>query len=209
MGGLEPHLGSDAHLYGYWNEEVALAQARWMLANDDHKTAAKHLESLIELSGDKQRTGTLVQALILQSLAFEGQAQAERALRSLDRALHLAEPSGYVRTFIDEDPTMANLLARMTDNGYAALLLQAMNATLTTLPASTQAITYPALIEALSDRELQILRLMAGRLSNREIADELYLATTTIKWYSRQIYRKLGVHGRRKAAERGRALGLI
>ncbi len=63
--------------------------------------------------------------------------------------------------------------------------------------------------EPLSDRELQILRLMAARLSNPEIAAELLLATTTIKWYARQIYSKLGVSGRRTAVERARELDLI
>jgi LuxR family maltose regulon positive regulatory protein len=206
---LKPHLGADAHLYGYWNEEVGLAQARWMLANDDHTTLADHLDALIASSEDNQRNGTLIQSLILKSLVSERQGQAGKALGLLERALHLAEPSGYVRTFIDEGPRMANLLSRPTGNSYAARLLQTMNTTPAHQPASSQRTTHPALVEALSDRELQILRLMAGRLSNNEIANELYLATTTIKWYSRQIYRKLGVHERREAAERGRALGLI
>lgn len=127
----------------------------------------------------------------------------------MEQALTLAKPNGYVRLFADEGEAMARLLNQLPGHPYTPYLLQEMNPAEHPLSRPLSTAPVETLAEPLTDRELQIFCLMAARLSNREIAEELYLATTTIKWYSRQIYSKLGVNGRRQAVESARELAIL
>jgi LuxR family maltose regulon positive regulatory protein len=127
---------------------------------------------------------------------------------SLERALTLAEPEGYVRLFIGEGPPMARLLAEAADRGvmadYAGRLLSVFDGESQIASPDSQ-----PLIEPLSDRELEVLHLIAQGLSNREIAERLYLALSTVKGHNRVIYGKLGVQRRTEAVARARELGLL
>ena len=128
---------------------------------------------------------------------------------SLERALALAEPEGYVRVFVDEGIPMARLLseaaARSRMRGYATQLLAAFSAGQSRSPSRTP----QPLIEPLSGRELEVLQLIAQGLSNQEIAERLYLALSTVKGHNRIIFDKLQVERRTEAVARARELGLI
>jgi LuxR family maltose regulon positive regulatory protein len=137
-------------------------------------------------------------------------------LSSLQQAFSLAEPEGYCRTFIDHGPPMQQLLQQAHTRGiapdYVAQLLAVFPAgeqgsSLSPPHPSTSA--PPPLVEPLKERELSILRFMAAGLSNREIAEELYLSPNTVKWYGSQIYGKLGVKKRAEAVDRAHELGIL
>jgi LuxR family maltose regulon positive regulatory protein len=130
----------------------------------------------------------------------------EQALMTLQQALSLAEPEGYRRTFIDHGLPMQKMLqqtaAQSITPEYVAHLLAVF-------PDFQKDEPTQNLVEPLNEREQSILRLMAAGLSNREIAEELYLATNTVKWYCSQIYGKLGVRKRAEAVDRAHELGIL
>ena len=160
--------------------------------------------------------GSVIEILVLQALAHEAQGNIPLALAPLERALALAEPEGYVRIFVDEGLPMAHLLSAAATQGmmpdYIGQLLAVFEAeaqkredTSYLSPAS------PAqpLIEPLSQRELEVLQLIAQGLSNREISERLFLALSTVKGHNRNIYGKLQVQRRTEAVARARELGLL
>ena len=126
----------------------------------------------------------------------------------------LAEPGGFLRTFVREGPPMARLLYEAVKRGiapdYARRLLAAFPVALAEQAAPPETrISNAALVEPLSERELEVLQLIAEGLTNREIASRLYLALNTVKAHTRNIYGKLGVHNRTQAVARARALGIL
>ncbi|KPV49953.1 hypothetical protein SE17_29720, partial [Kouleothrix aurantiaca] len=172
------------------------------------------------------RVGSVIEILLLQALAHEAHGDLHSALAPLARALALAEPEGYVRLFVDEGAPMAALLAQSVERRaqndsirvYAERLLSAFpevqsdrsqraqnnaSALGSTLERSH------ALVEPLSEREREVLRLIAEGLSNQELAARLYLSPHTIKVHTRNIYGKLGVTSRTQALARARALGIL
>jgi LuxR family maltose regulon positive regulatory protein len=160
--------------------------------------------------------GSVIEILVLQALAHEAQGDIPAALVPLERALTLAEPEGYVRIFVDEGAPMAQLLseaaARRIMPDYTAKLLAAFDAEGRTHPDDSPRLAAAAsqpLVEPLSDRELEVLRLIAQGLSNREISERLFLAVITIKGHNRNIFRKLQVRRRTEAIARARELSLL
>jgi LuxR family maltose regulon positive regulatory protein len=143
---------------------------------------------------------------VLQALARQAREDIPAALASLQRALTLAEPEGYVRIFVDEGPPMASLLRAAAKQGtarnYVRRLLAAVNKTENSMPASQ------GLIEPLSARELDVLRLLGTDLDGPEIARELVVSLNTMRTHTKNIYAKLGVNNRRAAVRRARELGL-
>ncbi|GAB4444588.1 MAG: LuxR C-terminal-related transcriptional regulator [Chloroflexi bacterium OHK40] len=157
------------------------------------------------------RIGSQIEILLLQSLAHEALGDSGQARIPLQRALALAEPEGYVRLFADEGAPLARLLERMHDEGgrmknYLRLLLDVVGKQLDAHPSSF--IPQP-LIEPLTAREREVLRLIAEGLSNQELAARLHLSPQTVKVHTRNIYSKLGVASRTQAVARGRALGFL
>ena len=154
--------------------------------------------------------GWLIRSLALKALGLQALNDVDRALASLQQALCLAEPEDYLRTFIDYGPPMQQLLQQAAAQGicpaYVSKLLDAFPGLRSKSKIQNPK---PKVIEVLNERELSILRLMAAGLSNREIADELYLSVNTIKWYSSQIYGKLGVRRRTEAVDRAHELGIL
>jgi len=132
----------------------------------------------------------------------------------LERALALAGPEGYVRIFLDHGPPMAHLLYEALSRGIAPETVQRLLAALpleepgpAASPGGPDGKT--GLIEPLSEREIEVLRLIAEGLTNKEISARLFLSTNTVKAHSRNIYGKLGVVNRTQAGARGRELGLV
>jgi LuxR family maltose regulon positive regulatory protein len=201
----------------YLRELAYLARARGLMAGVQgaglsQEEALRKVLVLLEQTGQGAmaagRVANNIEILLLQALAFQMAGDADRALSTLEQGLSLAEPGGYVRTFVDEGESMAYLLrralARGIAPGYVARLLAACRlAAPETSPAAT------ALVEPLTGREMEVLRLIAGGLSNREIADELVVAVSTVKSHVNHLYGKLGVKNRVEAVAQARALNLL
>jgi LuxR family maltose regulon positive regulatory protein len=166
------------------------------------------LSRLLEAAEAAGRTGSLIKILALRAAVLQMCGEGAQALSVLARAFSLARPEKYVRTFVDEGAPMANLLRKALAEGivpdYAATLLAAFDET--TRTGST--IRAP-LVEPLSEREIEVLRLIVAGFSNREIARELVIAISTVKSHINNIYGKLGVANRDEAILRARALRLL
>jgi len=174
------------------------------------------LKRLLKAAEEGGRMGSAIEILILQALAHQMQETRPAALPSLERALKLAEPEGYMRMFVDEGPAMATLLRKAATNritpDYAAKLLLALEAEQKEVeeePPRSASPASPSLIEPLSQRELDILRLFKTELSGPEIAQELVIALSTVRTHTKSIYSKLNVNNRRAAVKRAMELGLI
>jgi LuxR family maltose regulon positive regulatory protein len=195
----------------YLREFEHVTLARVLLARYTAERAARFiqeatrlLERLLRAAEEGQRTGSVIEILVLQALARQAQDDVPAALASLRRALTLAEPEGYVRIFADEGPPMASLLRAAAKlriaPGYVRRLLAAVNKTGDGTPASQ------GLIEPLSERELDVLRLLGTDLGGPEIARELIVSLNTVRTHTKNIYAKLGVNNRRAAVRRAREL---
>jgi LuxR family maltose regulon positive regulatory protein len=174
------------------------------------------LERLLQAAEEGERTGSVIEILVLQALGRQMQGDIPAALRPLHQALTLAEPEGYVRIFVDEGPAMAQLLLEAAARGimpdYTGKLLAAFGIEQQRRVAEPPLPTTPALqplIEPLSQRELQVLRLFKTELSGPEIADELVIGLSTLRTHTKSIYSKLNVNNRRAAVKWAEELGLI
>jgi len=177
-----------------------------LLARDEVHAALHLLERLRGAAEAAGRMGSKIKVLILQALAFRARDDETRALATLERALELAEPEGYIRTFLDEGAPMASLLRQSVSKGispgYASRLLEAFGGPAKRLPAGP-------LSEPLSERGLEVLRLIASGMSNAEISRALFVALSTVKKHINNIYRKLGTHSRTSALAHARKLNLL
>ncbi len=174
------------------------------------------LERLLKAAEEGGRTGSAIEILVLQALAHQVQGDIPAALKPLQQALTLAEPEGYVRMFVDEGPPMAQLLLEAAVRGimpdYTGKLLAAFEAEQLRSAGESPLPTPPAsqpLIEPLSQRELEVLRLFKTELSGPEIARELVIALSTVRTHTKSIYSKLNVNNRRAAVKRAEELDLI
>jgi LuxR family maltose regulon positive regulatory protein len=199
--------------------DFPLSQARVHLAQGDAPAALAVLEPLRRQAEAQRWEDERLKALVLQALAYHANGQKDRATQLLGEALVLAEPAGRIRTFLDEGLPMAELLRRMKDESgrmkeYIHKLLVAFGEQKDAHPLSLRCsqgrlfIPQP-LVEPLSQRELEILRLIAQGLSNHQIGERLFLALDTVKGYNRRIYDKLQVERRTEAVARARELGLL
>ena len=201
-------------------EHITLARvliARYKSEREDRSIheAVGLLKRLLEAAEEGRRTGSVIEILVLQALAHEAQGNIPVALVPLERALTLAEPEGYVRIFVDEGAPMAALLRRAALPGvappYVSKLLNALDAEATVRrgPAGPASPVAQPLEEPLSERELEVLRLVATGMSNRDIARDLVLATGTVKKHINNIFTKLNVRSRTQAAAQATKLGLL
>jgi LuxR family maltose regulon positive regulatory protein len=201
----------------YWTAQEELepmGRAHLALAQDQPNSS--HLESVLNLLSQLRVVaenagwiGKLIEILVLQALAFQVKGDEEEALTTLTKALTLAEPEGYVRTFIDEGQPMAVLLrlaaSRDVTPTYTRKILTAFD-----LDGKLEQYSLAqSLLEPLSKRELEVLRLLASDLSGPEIAQELSVALSTVRYHSNNIYGKLSVHNRRAAVHRAEELDIL
>jgi LuxR family maltose regulon positive regulatory protein len=155
------------------------------------------LERLLSAADDGKRMGSVIEILVLQALAHAAKGDVSGALMPLERALALGEPEGYVRIFVDEGPQMADLLKAAAKRGiapkYVPRLLAAFGKVEERAPFKQD------MLDPLSERELDVLRLLGTDLSGPEIAHELMVSLNTMRTHTKNIYTKLGVTSRRAA----------
>lgn len=192
----------------YQREPEHLVLLRLLLARGDHDAALALAGRLLHRAEAADRRGRIVELLILQALALQGKKETAQALSALGRAISLAQAEGYVRLFLDEGEPIARLLhqarARGIGGGFVPELLSAMDSALGTVPSPAQ-----RLIEPLSNRELEVFRLIEGGYSNQEIADKLVISLATVKRHISTIYAKLGAKSRTQAISLGKQLELL
>jgi LuxR family maltose regulon positive regulatory protein len=217
-------LHVDDAVLPYAREAEYLTLARVLIAQGQSVPVLELLDRLLRAAESDQRAGSLIQILVLNVLALQTQGDLPGALEALERAVTLAEPEGYVRTFLDEGEAMRLLIddfrltiaKRKTENlrllAYIDELLSAFaGESLAPGPEliSDQKPTASTLAEPLSERELEVLRLIQAGLNNQEIAEQLVIATSTVKTHINNLYGKFGVHSRTQAVAIARDLGLL
>jgi LuxR family maltose regulon positive regulatory protein len=207
----------DALLTTVWAKELeGTLLARLALARGEGGRAEALLAPLLEAAQQQERGHSVIRILVLLALASQAAGDLAAALATINRALESAEPEGYVRLFVDEGEPMAHLLRRIVGRHrkYAQRLLAAFPAPggrqpAASAPAAAGSDGSAPMAEPLTDRESDILRLIAEGRSNREIGAALFLAPGTVKSYTYSLYGKLGVHSRTQAIARARVLGLL
>jgi len=189
---------------------VLIARCKRDQVESSLREAVALLERLRAAAEEGERAGSLIEILTVLALAHEAQGGVSGALAPLERALTLAQPEGYVRTFVDEGQAMRTLLRHAAAGGiassYTQRLLAAFDASAP--PAATAAHT-AGLVEPLTGREIEILRLIAAGMRNQEIADHLFISLSTVKRHIANAYRKLGVNHRTEAVARANELSLL
>jgi LuxR family maltose regulon positive regulatory protein len=206
----------------YPSEFEHITLARVLIAQDRHDEAAGLLERLLEAAEAGGRWGRAIEILTLKALVLQSQDDEPGAVGTLQRALALAEPEGYVRAFANEGAPMASLLKLLHKNrktqpadaklgassDYVGKLLLATLGQDTVSSAGARGRS-GLLVERMSEREVEVLRLLASGISNQEIAAKLFVSLDTVKTHLKHIYGKLGVHNRTQAVAKAEELDLI
>lgn len=194
--------------------------ARLYLAQHNPTEALKVLEEPRQIAESSGRMGTLIEVQALRALAYQSLGNIPQAITNLENALSLAQPEGYIRVFADEGTPMAELLSKVLEMrkkellkayspDYIHTLLLAMGYLIPEAAAHLH--THATLLvgEKFSEREIEVLRLLAAGLSNQEIANKLVVAVSTVKWHIYNIFNKLNVRSRTQAILRATELGLL
>ncbi|HLJ34427.1 MAG TPA: LuxR C-terminal-related transcriptional regulator, partial [Ktedonobacteraceae bacterium] len=204
--------------------------ARMLLAQGCTEKAIHIASQLSRMAEAKERTGVMISNLSLLTAAYEAANNSKQAMRVLAKALSLAEPQGYIRTFVNEGIVVEHVLKKMHKvylarhlNGnnhewtfslhYVDTLLAAFGNTQAVLESQTETVQNSQLRqqlpESLSEREYEVLQLIAAGQSNREIAQDLIVGVNTVKTHIKSIYAKLDVHSRTQALVRAQSLRLL
>ena len=190
-------------------DEIRLAYLRLLLKRGregDLLEGVKLAERIAALAEAGQRNYTTMAALLLGALMQEKLGDATTAAVWLERAVVFGESEGYIRTFVDEGVEVARILERLRKTEYIHTLLEAFSG----IKRSTAKVQpSESLVEPLSQRELEVLRLLAQGMKYAEIAEQLVISTNTVRFHIKSIYSKFGVDKQVKAIERGRELGLL
>ena len=207
---------------GYPREPAYLLLARVLLAQDRPGLALTLLQGLLATAASQGRIGSVIEIQVLRALALAARRDHAGALGALAEAVTLACPQGYVRVFADEGAAMRALLTRLSaarkdqralardiDPHYLAGLLRACGQAGAAPPSRRAAAALRSMAEPLTDREVEVLRLLAAGRSNQRIAHELVVTLDTVKKHVTHILGKLGAANRTEAVARARQLGLI
>ncbi len=196
--------------------DLPISRARVLLAQGDPSAALAVLDPLRRRMETKGWADERLKAIVLQAVALRAHGEREEAVQLMGDALALAQPGGFVRLFVDEGTLMAHLLSEAASRGilpdYTVKLLSAFESEKPKIddkPDLSAVSLRQPLKELLTQRELEVLRLMADGLSNREMGERLFLALDTIKGHNRIIFDKLQVQRRTEAVGRARELGLL
>lgn len=205
----------------YLDEYELLTLARVRLAEDALAGVSKMLERLLALAETQKRSGSLIEIRLTQALVEQAQHNRPGALAALEHALALAEPEGYLRTFVDEGEALRPLLLDFSatickqTNRNQHYLIGYVNQLLTAFPHpaarpdSKIAQLKATMVEPISERELEVLQLIAQGLTNREISVRLCVTVSTVKGHNQRLFGKLQAQNRTEAVTRARALGLL
>ena len=194
----------NTHLEGLPDEIEKLTYARLLVADGKANEALPILASLISLQEQIGRRSALIESLALQALCMRSLGRMDEAVRTLARALLLAEPDDFTRVFIQEGAPMAALLRTASGQGHSPEYVKRLLERFSEIPVLQE-----TLLDPLSERELDVLRLAAAGLTNSEIAVELVIAQSTVKTHINRIYSKLGVRTRTQAVVRARKLQIL
>jgi LuxR family maltose regulon positive regulatory protein len=207
-----------AGTFFFWLEQPRLTQCRALIAKgseDSLRQAEVRLQGYWQESQDTYNTPRMIEILLLQVLIQYKQEQIDEALVSLERALNLARPGGYIRLFVELGPEFASLLDRLKRQGitpdYIGNILAAYpsDGNIPEEKTINQQSQVENLVEPLTNREYEILELLGKRLTNKEIAAQLVIAPGTVEQHLVRINSKLNVRGRRQAVAKARELGLL
>jgi LuxR family maltose regulon positive regulatory protein len=192
----------------YLREPEFLALLRLRLAQGEYDEALALSMRLLQKAEASKRWGRVIEVLVLQALIFQGRKELDPALAVLKRALALARPEKYIRTFVDEGEPMVRLLhlarARQIETEYVSDLLAVIEKATDKAQPPSQ-----FLIEPLTLREIEVLRLIESGCSNQDIAGKLFISIPTVKRHISNIYAKLGVESRTQALAIGKELKIF
>ena len=188
---------------------------------ESQRQAADLLAGLHDFFTSIHNTRFLIDVLALQSLLYDARGDEAEALSVLEYAIKLARPGGFIRPFLDLGPKMAGLLNRLAKQNIAVkyvgqLLAAFSNDDIGAVPDTYKdQIIHPSAVstqpwdEALTNREIEILALLAQRLRNKEIAEKLFISPETVKRHTINIYSKINVHTRQEAVVKARDMGIL
>lgn len=195
----------------YLHEFEHVALARLLLARGDDNsrwTALRLLDRLARAAAEGRRNRSLIDILILTALAHRASHDVPAALEALRRAIALAEPEGLRRPFMDDGEALAGLLKQLSKREASSAFVRSIAAGGGRAEAHVVS-DHPDLVEPLSDREVDVLRLLRTDLSGPEMADELAVSLNTLRTHTKNIFEKLGVNSRRAAVRRAEELALF
>lgn len=192
---------------------IPTSEARVYIKKNEGAKAIEVLEPLLVDANQAGREDKKLEVLILLSLSYIIAGKTEAAKKILQKALIHSEANGFIRSFIDEGEKVIDILMSISAEGkvrdYKNKIIEAFKADKIEREEATLLSSPQPLIEDLSNREIEVLQLIAQGLSNREICEQLFLAIDTVKGHNRRIYGKLGVNNRTSAIQRANALGII
>ncbi|MDX2501536.1 MAG: LuxR C-terminal-related transcriptional regulator [Deltaproteobacteria bacterium] len=215
---------SDAESMAFWLEIPVITQCRVLLAEGSDaglQEAENTLQECLRLSQSQHNTLQMIGIMPLQASAFQKQGRTDEALAVLEAAVDLARPGGFIRPFVESGPTVVGLLKRLAAKNiavdYIGRLLAAFREDQCGVKPGafgTQTVGRPSTInqpsvDHLTNREFDILDLLAQRLQTKEIAEKLHISTETVNSHLKNIYQKLDVHNRRLAVTRAKGLGIL
>ena len=191
-----------------------LAQGRQLPIVESRPVLLQATEMLARMRTSVEHSGAgsyLLEIMVLESLVQDGLGERNRALSTLKKALDMAEPEAFMRVFLDKGEPLQTLLRELVKHKppipYAQEVLQSMNNEIGVPEAKMGSVE--SLAEPLSEREMDVLRLLETHLSSTEIAEQLFIATSTVRSHIKSIYSKLCVHSRAEAVEKARDIGLL
>ena len=195
-------------IFGLFSPHLTLVKI-WLAENttSSRERAASLLDEMRAFVEATHNTRFLIETLALQALLSETEGQPQTALDTLEQAIILAQPGGFIRLFVDLGPQLIGLLEQLQRRSaapdYIELILAAADKRPAPVPQSSP------IVESLTDRETEVLSLLAQRLTNKEIAERLHISPSTVKSHTLKIYQKLEVSKRRHAVKKAIDLGIL
>jgi LuxR family maltose regulon positive regulatory protein len=211
------HLSIPTGYTFVWVELPIISKIRVLIVQGTEgslREAVRLLQELLTFAGSRHNTYRQIGLLALLALAYQAQGKTDDALRTLEHSVRLGQPDNFIRTYVDMGPDMARLLYQLAEGGlepvYLARVLAAFDESAMDDPLkSKESVSTTLMVEPLTQRELEILKLLNAGQSNQEIAQALVISPLTVKRHVSNIYTKLGVSGRLKAVTKAKALGIL
>jgi LuxR family maltose regulon positive regulatory protein len=211
LGGIDINANSPIDLS---RDVEFLTLARVLIAQKKLDEGLALLKRISEVSDEIGKKHTSLRAIILQAIVLFLQEDIDKAMDRIELALTLSEAGEYIQIFVDEGPPMARLLYEALSREISPEYVQKLLAAFPDVEPEKDIMSKPFVsdsewIEPLSEREIEVLQLIAEGLSRQEIASELFLTLNTVKTHARNIYSKLGVNNQMQAVGKARGLGLL